>query len=464
MRRCMRNTPLAASFQGRLNTDYKLRIQLRELDKQKVRGLGRIEIRYSDVSPPQGDSLTYSGLLQSSHFGFAPRGDALFSYRFSELAAAGVLPIVLSDGWALPFEQLIDWSRLSIRVPQSNVSSVLGRLSTLSHREVCQRRAELYDAYHTYLKGPKEWAHAMVQLDLQSSEPPHVANFRRALESLPPIPKIVHLTWKVKFDILRSSNPMVKEGIRQLSEMNPSWRVELSDDNDVHSYLKRTLPMEDYKRLKKVHPVELGDLWRLVKMCREGGLYMDIDRLSNMPISSYVHGNTTRMVVPTFQGFSRWSNVWNQCSKWDTKGGEKCPFNIAQDFMCSAPGNPVFCKAMEANLKRRASCQRRFPSERVRSTQPGCKIYDDVVEYTNVATEVMIGERLEENAGGEKRRRMERALESLKPLVTTYAEHPPLDTIQYRNRWHLGRDWFDKGRQALREEAKTVNWYTWKPE
>ena len=81
-----------------------------------------------------------------------------------------------------------------------------------------------------------------------------------------------------------------------------------------------------------------------------------------------------------------------------------------------------------------------------------------------MATEVMIGERLEENAGGEKRRRMERALESLKPLVTTYAEHPPLDTIQYRNRWHLGRDWFDKGRQALREEAKTVNWYTWKPE
>ena len=30
---------------------------------------------------------------------------------------------------------------------------------------------------------------------------------------------------------------------------------------------------------KAIHPVEKVDLWRLLKMCHEGGVYMDIDRL-----------------------------------------------------------------------------------------------------------------------------------------------------------------------------------------
>ena len=60
-----------------------------------------------------------------------------------------------------------------------------------------------------------------------------------------------------------------------------------------------------------MHPVEKTDLWRLLKMCHEGGLYMDIDRLSNQPISEYINsntdegsenGNATKMILPLYHG------------------------------------------------------------------------------------------------------------------------------------------------------------------
>jgi len=57
----------------------------------------------------------YESLLDRSVFAFVPRGDALFSYRLLETMARGAIPVVLSDGWVLPFDRLIDWANCSVR-------------------------------------------------------------------------------------------------------------------------------------------------------------------------------------------------------------------------------------------------------------------------------------------------------------------------------------------------------------
>ena len=57
-------------------------------------------------------------LLHDSKFGLVPRGDAMFSYRLMETMAMGVVPIIISDGWQLPFEDMLDWSEFSIRILQ----------------------------------------------------------------------------------------------------------------------------------------------------------------------------------------------------------------------------------------------------------------------------------------------------------------------------------------------------------
>tara|TARA_B100000768_G_C11254399_1_gene365679 strand:- start:953 stop:1162 length:210 start_codon:yes stop_codon:yes gene_type:complete len=57
------------------------------------------------------------------------------------------------------------------------------------------------------------------------------------LSNLGSIPKIIHISWKNK-NIIGNQSPVILNGITNLKKINPDYKLEISDDNDVENYLK----------------------------------------------------------------------------------------------------------------------------------------------------------------------------------------------------------------------------------
>ena len=163
---------VAASFRGGskhgTNIRKRLRSQLRrQLHGKDVTGFGRISVRLVDEGgspPPIINSTSMSADLRHSQFGLVPRGDSYYSYRFSETLAFGVVPVIISDDWALPFEEIIDWSKASLRVAETELHRLPGLLAKLSLDQVCELRRRVFTIYHRYLAGPEQWNRALEEI------------------------------------------------------------------------------------------------------------------------------------------------------------------------------------------------------------------------------------------------------------------------------------------------------------
>lgn len=93
----------------------------------------------------------YYRSLMDSYFVPTPRGDNLFSVRFSEVLSAGAIPIVYSNGWVLPYnKEVVDWSELAILLPQERVSETLTILKSIPRKEMCKGQQKVLSFFNEY--------------------------------------------------------------------------------------------------------------------------------------------------------------------------------------------------------------------------------------------------------------------------------------------------------------------------
>ena len=89
----------------------------------------------------------YKDLLTNTRFGAVVRGDTFYSYRFLEVMSAGAIPVILSDRWALPFHEVLDYESFAILAREQDVGKLIDSLRAIPDERACQMRKEARRVY-----------------------------------------------------------------------------------------------------------------------------------------------------------------------------------------------------------------------------------------------------------------------------------------------------------------------------
>ena len=207
------------------------------------------------------------------------------------------------------------------------------------------------------------------------------------------IPKTVHFSW-INEDILKSDHPFPRNTIQKMIELSPGWEFKYNSNEDIDQFLKDRLDKRDYDLIKDCHIVEKSDIWRLMKLYEEGGIYTDIDRLCNTSLNDVVLDDVM-CILPT-------------CLDND----------FSQDFMCSYPQNPIFLTTFRLIMERRRAGHRSI-------------YFLGPQTYMHGVTLALFERAIEVNPGKETFESIRQEL-SKHSFINTYREEPPYNTILYR--------------------------------
>lgn len=123
-----------ANFLGRAQGKVG-RLQLVELAKQYPHKLESPELKLS--GPNKLGRIDYFKHLRNAKFCLAPRGESSWTLRFYESFFVECVPVILSDEVELPFQNVIDYTEVSIKWPSSKIGpELLGYLESIPDERI----------------------------------------------------------------------------------------------------------------------------------------------------------------------------------------------------------------------------------------------------------------------------------------------------------------------------------------
>jgi glucuronyl/N-acetylglucosaminyl transferase EXT1 len=87
----------------------------------------------------------------NSTFCLVPRGRRLGSFRFIEALKAGCIPVLLSNGWVLPFSEVIDWPAATIAVDERSLLQTLEIVRSVDKTRIFQMKQQTQIIFNQYL-------------------------------------------------------------------------------------------------------------------------------------------------------------------------------------------------------------------------------------------------------------------------------------------------------------------------
>ncbi|CAH0695175.1 unnamed protein product [Spodoptera exigua] len=127
------------------------------------------------------DKFDYEQLLANSTFCLVARGRRLGSYRFLEALAAGCIPVLLSNGWRLPFDERIDWRRAVIWADERLLLQVPELVRSVSPERILALRQQTQFLWEQYFSSIEKIVFTTIEILLERVLEHRLSKQREAL-------------------------------------------------------------------------------------------------------------------------------------------------------------------------------------------------------------------------------------------------------------------------------------------
>lgn len=98
----------------------------------------------------------YPHILQNATFCLVIRRARLGQTAFSDALQAGCIPVVVADGYVLPFSEVLDWKRAALIVREENLGQVLNIVKGFSMERIYEMRRQVQFYWENYFKSVKD--------------------------------------------------------------------------------------------------------------------------------------------------------------------------------------------------------------------------------------------------------------------------------------------------------------------
>lgn len=117
-----------------------------------------------DFDNMQYDKYDYEVLLRNSTFCLVPRGRRLGSFRFLEVLQAGCIPVLLANGWELPFSEVINWGQAAIWADERLLLQVPDMLRSINSSQILWMRQQSQVLWNQYFSSIEKIIHSTLEI------------------------------------------------------------------------------------------------------------------------------------------------------------------------------------------------------------------------------------------------------------------------------------------------------------
>lgn len=113
----------------------------------------------------KGDAVyDYPDILQDSTFCLVVRGARMGQPALYDVMSAGCIPVIVADGYILPFSEVLDWKRIAVVVREEELGDLIHILETFTQERIFQLRQQVSYIWEKYFSSPKVMALTTLQI------------------------------------------------------------------------------------------------------------------------------------------------------------------------------------------------------------------------------------------------------------------------------------------------------------